>query len=172
MIAIFDIDGTLAIIDHRLHWIQTKPKNWKAFYSAAHEDEVHLPIASIMKDLAFAQNTIVIATARNEKYRDDTAEWLQVNGLNVYDGLYMRKKKDFRPDYVVKSEMIGHITKRFGFPDIWFDDKEDVINELKKEGVFTIHVGRGVLETPVRAPNESQGNHGFLSDGSRELQAH
>ena len=31
MDVICDIDGTVADCSHRLHWIQSKPKNWKAF---------------------------------------------------------------------------------------------------------------------------------------------
>jgi len=34
---VFDLDGTLANIDHRLHFIKTKPKNWPAFFEATYE---------------------------------------------------------------------------------------------------------------------------------------
>jgi FMN phosphatase YigB (HAD superfamily) len=36
MIYIFDIDGTLADISHRLHFIQQEPKDWRGFYSEMH----------------------------------------------------------------------------------------------------------------------------------------
>jgi hypothetical protein len=35
MIYIFDIDGTLADISHRLHFIQQESKDWKAFLQPA-----------------------------------------------------------------------------------------------------------------------------------------
>lgn len=34
----FDIDGTLANIEHRLDCVRTKPKNWKAFDAAIFVD--------------------------------------------------------------------------------------------------------------------------------------
>ena len=29
---IVDIDGTVADLEHRRHWLDCKPKNWKEFY--------------------------------------------------------------------------------------------------------------------------------------------
>jgi len=31
---IFDVDGTLANCEHRMHWIRHRPKNWAAFNRA------------------------------------------------------------------------------------------------------------------------------------------
>jgi hydroxymethylpyrimidine pyrophosphatase-like HAD family hydrolase len=36
----FDIDGTLANIEHRLDYVRSKPKNWKAFDSGIPNDVV------------------------------------------------------------------------------------------------------------------------------------
>ena len=33
-VIVFDIDGTLANIEHRRAFVATKPKNWKAFTAA------------------------------------------------------------------------------------------------------------------------------------------
>ena len=35
---IFDLDGTLADIDHRLHFIQNGNKQWDEFYAACPND--------------------------------------------------------------------------------------------------------------------------------------
>lgn len=38
MIYIFDIDGTLADLSHRLHFIQKKPADWDGFFAACSDD--------------------------------------------------------------------------------------------------------------------------------------
>ena len=40
MLVVFDIDGTLAKIDHRLGFVRSKPKNWKAFDAGIPNDKV------------------------------------------------------------------------------------------------------------------------------------
>ena len=56
-VCIFDIDGTLANCDHRLHHIQDKPKNWDLFYNGCMDDDVILPVAEML-DL-FSKNNLI-----------------------------------------------------------------------------------------------------------------
>lgn len=35
---IFDLDGTLALIEHRLHFIQGPKKDWRGFFGAVGDD--------------------------------------------------------------------------------------------------------------------------------------
>ena len=37
-IAVFDIDGVLADVRHRLHHLQCRPQRWEAFFTAADRD--------------------------------------------------------------------------------------------------------------------------------------
>ena len=48
-ICIFDIDGTLANCDHRLHHVKNKPKNWDAFYDGCMDDQVIWPVAEMLE---------------------------------------------------------------------------------------------------------------------------
>ncbi len=43
---IFDLDGTLALIDHRKHFVECdrKDQDWDAFYKACEKDEPNWPI--------------------------------------------------------------------------------------------------------------------------------
>ena len=41
---IFDIDGTVANIDHRLDYVRSHPKNWNAFDAGIPNDGVRRPI--------------------------------------------------------------------------------------------------------------------------------
>ena len=36
--AVFDIDGVLADVRHRLHHVTARPKDWDAFFGAAPDD--------------------------------------------------------------------------------------------------------------------------------------
>ena len=36
--AVFDIDGVLADVRHRLHHVASRPKDWDAFFGAAADD--------------------------------------------------------------------------------------------------------------------------------------
>lgn len=47
MLVVFDIDGTLANIEHRLDYVRSKPKNWKAFDAGIPNDKVNEPVAAI-----------------------------------------------------------------------------------------------------------------------------
>ena len=40
-VIVFDIDGTLANIEHRRSFVATKPKNWKAFNAGIVNDTPH-----------------------------------------------------------------------------------------------------------------------------------
>ncbi len=37
-VAVFDIDGVLADVRHRLHHVAARPKDWDAFFGAAPQD--------------------------------------------------------------------------------------------------------------------------------------
>ena len=42
-IAVFDIDGVLADVEHRRHHISGRPRDWPAFFAAAGDDPVLAP---------------------------------------------------------------------------------------------------------------------------------
>jgi len=43
-IIIFDLDGTLALIGHRVHHITSEKPDWTAFYTACADDLPNSPI--------------------------------------------------------------------------------------------------------------------------------
>ena len=40
-LAVVDIDGVLADVGHRLHFLDRRPKDWKGFFAAARTDPPH-----------------------------------------------------------------------------------------------------------------------------------
>jgi len=148
MLVVFDIDGTLANIEHRLDYVRSKPKNWKAFDAGIPNDKVNYPVADVFWALdATDQHTIILASGRNERSRQATENWLRKNSLNAYDKLYMRKADDFRNDSIVKREMLDEIIADYGKkPDIWFDDRPRVVKAIRSRGVFVFDVYQGTVD--------------------------
>ena len=140
----FDIDGTLANIEHRLDYVRSKPKNWAAFDAGIPNDKVNEPVAEVLRQMAKTRNTIILASGRNERSRQATVDWLRNKGLNLYQKLYMRKADDFRADDIIKDEIIDEIVADYGkLPDMWFDDRPRVVRAVRKRGIFVFDVYQG-----------------------------
>lgn len=104
MVIICDIDGTIANIEHRLHYIHGEKKDWDSFYKACDKDDLNTPTFLILEDLKETDNRIIMLTGRPESYRKETIKWLEKYDV-PYNHLLMRKHGDFRKDYIVKKEL-------------------------------------------------------------------
>jgi hypothetical protein len=145
MLVVFDIDGTLANIEHRLDYVRSKPKNWKAFDAGIPNDKVNEPVVEVFRKFTFAlYHQVVLASGRNERSRQATEDWLYKNNLSGYQKLYMRKADDFRNDSIVKREMLDEIIADYGKkPDMVFDDRPRVVNMWRDAGIFVFDVYQG-----------------------------
>lgn len=141
-IACFDIDGTIANIEHRRHWVSSKPKNWPAFNAGMVNDTPHDDIVEMMDILASQDFIIVLCSGRNEDTREVTESWLTSNDI-PYARLYMRAEKDYRSDDIVKVELLNRIRQDYGEPRFWFDDRNQVVNAIRAEGVRVFQVAPG-----------------------------
>ena len=143
--SIFDIDGTIASIDHRRHFVASKPKNWMAFRRGMANDLPNLDIIWLLKTMKAAGCTILIASGRGEEDRMVTETWLRdVAGVgDLYERLYMRPEQDYRSDAIVKVELLQQIRQWHGEPFIWFDDRDSVVNAIRAEGVRVLQVAPG-----------------------------
>lgn len=92
-----DIDGTLADIAHRRHYVASKPKNWGAFNRAMHLDTLHEDVAWLVRALwiydtprvpewehappvrfreMLVRPRVILASGRGEEQRQVTTDWL------------------------------------------------------------------------------------------------
>lgn len=145
MLICFDLDGSLANIEHRLDYVRSKPKNWRAFEAGIPNDQVNEPVAQVFHALRFFGNEMIFASGRSESSREATMDWLRVNDLWDYRcKLYMRKAGDYRSDDIVKDEIIDEIVADYGkLPDMWFDDRPRVVRAVRKRGIFVFDVYQG-----------------------------
>jgi hypothetical protein len=144
MLIVFDIDGTLADIEHRLDYVRSKPKNWKAFDAGISNDAVNPYVAEVFDAMIMGGHTVILASGRNERSREATVAWLTKNSLHTWDNLYMRKADDFRSDDIVKREMLDDIIADYGKkPDMVFDDRPRVVRMWREAGIFVFNVYQG-----------------------------
>lgn len=141
---IFDIDGTLAIIEHRREKLKNGlRKDWDSFFMAMEEDQLNIPIKEIY-DLFYDSKKykIVIVSGRPERYREITKSWLRSHDI-FYDNLYMRKDGDRRSDVEVKQDILTHLVS--GGYDIVFsiDDRDSVVEMWRKNGITCLQCARG-----------------------------
>lgn len=135
-----DIDGTLANINHRLHHVKNGNTNWDAFFAGIKDD---IPIESTISILnKFASDyEIILVTGRPEEYRQATLDWLTDNVI-PFHALWMRPSKDYRPDHVVKKDLLAKIKKCYGEFRIDFviDDRPSVVEMWRNEGLVCYQI--------------------------------
>jgi phosphoglycolate phosphatase-like HAD superfamily hydrolase len=139
---IFDIDGTVADISHRLHHIEKQPKDWDAFFAACPRD---VPIPAI-RHLAVTLGTyapIVFVTGRSDRVRTETDFWLKVKAQVSFAALYMREDGDHRPDHEVKGDLLDQIMNDGWEPLMAFEDRNQVVAMWRKRGLPCCQVADG-----------------------------
>lgn len=137
-----DVDGTVADISHRRHFVATKPKNWKAFNASLHLDTPHADIIWLVQTLKAAGCFIIITSGRGDDTKTETVDWL--NKHNVpFDAIYMRKAKDYRADNIIKQEIHDMIVAVHGKPDLAIDDRNRVVDMWRANGVRCLQVAPG-----------------------------
>jgi predicted kinase len=134
---IFDIDGTLANCKHRLHHVRGRKKNWPAFFAGIPDDPPYPDIVRLAMDMEFCGYSIVCATGRSEDQRSVTEAQLQLFGV-PYERLYMRASQDFRPDHVVKAELLDQILEDGFKPWLVIDDRQSVVDMWRSRGLTVL----------------------------------
>ena len=143
-IYIFDLDGTLADISHRLHFIDKKKKDWTGFYRACSEDEPILEIRDLANTIGESNITrIWIVSGRSSEVRKETWHWLCDNSV-LFDRLFMRYEKDHRPDFEIKEEWLRglHQEVRDNIACV-FEDRQSVVDMWRKNGIKCCQVAQG-----------------------------
>jgi hypothetical protein len=159
MLFIFDIDGTLADLSHRLHFIGATPtthvqydkatqeKDWAGFHAACVDDKPIFEVITIARALANGWHTVVYSTGRSEDTRGLTRDWLGKYRLPDYDNIYMRTTGDWREDFVVKSELLDKILLHYKVtPEELggaFEDRQQVVKMYRERGVKVFQVADG-----------------------------
>jgi uncharacterized HAD superfamily protein len=135
-LVVLDIDGVLADVRHRLHYLATRPKNWEGFFAAAKSDQV-LEVGAEFAKQAAATHEIVYLTGRPERLRAATQAWLDEQQLPA-GRLMMRPEGDRRPSAVVKVHELRRL-RREAAVELLVDDDPSVIDAARAAG-FTVQL--------------------------------
>jgi hypothetical protein len=129
-IAVFDIDGVVADVRHRLHFLERRPKDWPGFFAAAAVDPGLAE--GINRVLAAVDHyEIVWLTGRPNSLRAVTRRWLADQGLPGTE-LIMRAQRDFRPAPVLKLAELAKLKTRQ--IELFVDDDARVIAAAAEAG--------------------------------------
>ena len=139
---IWDIDGTVANLNHRRHFVRDGKKNWPAFNNSMHLDTVYPDMLWLFNIIRATGVTQLFASGRGEEQRTVTEQWLADAGF-VYTKLYMRPAKDYRPDNIIKAEILEQM-RADGFNPTWvFDDRNQVVRTWRDAGLRCFQVCDG-----------------------------
>jgi phosphoglycolate phosphatase-like HAD superfamily hydrolase len=152
-LAVFDLDGVLADVRHRLHHLEQQPKDWAAFFRAAVDDPVH-PEGLALATEAAADCEVVYLTGRPEQCRRDTVTWLRQHGLPE-GALTMRGPRDRRPARLAKPELL-HALARGRVVAVVVDDDLEVCDAYEQAGWRVLRATWAVRsDTLVEAQEEA-----------------
>lgn len=146
---IFDLDGTLALIDHRRHFVEGPSPDWTAFYAACVNDKPNQPVLAVMRALYVLGAEVWVFSGRSDEVRDETIDWLRYYSIiprSELEGAYlqMRPQGDYTPDDQLKRSWLHAMLPedRARLVAV-FDDRKKVVDMWRSEGVACFQVAEG-----------------------------
>ncbi len=139
-ILLFDLDGTLANIDHR-HLVQGKAKQFGAFDAACVDDVPNEHVVAIWRAMFTCGRPYQhwIVSGRSEAVREQTERWLAAHYLK-WHRLFMRPVGDYTPDEQLKRFWIEPFKDRVSMA---FDDRSKVVAMWRSLGIPCLQVAPG-----------------------------
>jgi len=144
---IFDLDGTLALIDSRreISIIDNDKLDWDTFFNPKmiSLDDPNIPVIKIAQMFHINGFRVVIFSGRNDRSFHTTKSWLTRNKVPFHK-LVMRPHKtmNFVPDEVLKKDMLD---KHLDINDIFMvvDDRQKVVDMWRSLGLICLQAAEG-----------------------------
>ena len=145
-IVIFDLDGTLAVVDKRRE-LATKSNgkmDWDVFFDPENIslDEPNIPVVKVARMFDKDKFDVVIFSGRSNRTIDATVAWLKEHHI-PFELIAMRKKKEhFVPDEILKKKWLDTLVN---VDDVFavFDDRQKVVDMWRENGLTTFQVDKG-----------------------------
>jgi hypothetical protein len=101
------LDGVLALLEHRLHYLYNEegPRDWEGFHAACGEDMPNFKLIDRLNQARGEGAQIILISARSSAVREQTLRWLSDWQIG-YDALWLRPPRDFRPTEEYKAEIL------------------------------------------------------------------
>lgn len=140
---IVDIDGTLSDAAHRQHLVRGPKKQFDEFYDLCDGDGLQNHIAVVV-NLLSPTYKIILVSGRVERTREITVAWMKKHWV-WYDELFMRPDGDYRPDDVLKEEILDRDIIPRWHPIMAFDDRDRVVAMWRRRGIPCLQVAEGAF---------------------------
>jgi phosphoglycolate phosphatase-like HAD superfamily hydrolase len=135
-LVVFDIDGVLADVRHRLHHLEQRPKNWAGFFAAAGADTV-LTQGRDAALLAAQAHQLAYLTGRPASLEQVTGSWL-AQGEFPPGQLIMRRRTDQRPARQMKVDVLRRLADDYQIVMV-VDDDAAVVDAVRGLGLPVTH---------------------------------
>jgi predicted kinase len=145
---IFDIDGTLADVEHRRQHLSGAKPAWGKFFDEMKNDPPLADVCMLAELLGTHYHVVETKTiklflfsGRPETHREDTETWLTVNVPAYFqsaEALLMRGAGDYRADTIVKREMYENIKAQGFNVRLVVDDRPSVVEMWKSLGLTVL----------------------------------
>ena len=146
---IFDVDGTIADVEHRRHFVNGNTmdgrtnNDWTSFRKETVNDTPVQWVCDIAKRFIAQGDEVAFFSARNESERDITEKQISDWIGDGHKGVFLRPDGDFTPDDVFKSELADKFIDMGGKIDLIFDDRQKVVNMWRDKGFTVVQVADG-----------------------------
>lgn len=141
-IVIFDLDGTLALIDHRLPLISGTEKDWDAFFRACEADPPYEAVCAMARALLLNGYKLWIVSGRSDAVRHQTVAWLEAHHIAA-DRIIMRAEGDRTTDFQLKRQWATDGTLPLERVMCVFEDRQAVVDMWRELGLPCFQVQSG-----------------------------
>lgn len=144
---IFDIDGTLADGEHRMHLIRAEgKKDWQTFFNLALDDPPHQEIQWLNHIMAERDDVeLLVLTARPEKRRAITEKWLEDHDI-MHTELILKTDEEEAlrvTDHDFKERVLDELIAQGRKPYMVFEDRQAVVDMWRRRGIKCLQVQPG-----------------------------
>jgi hydroxymethylpyrimidine pyrophosphatase-like HAD family hydrolase len=154
---IFDLDGTLANIEHRKYILedQNDSNRWRRFYDCCDKDSPNEPVIRTLELLRQSGADVWIFSGRSDEVRAKTVYWLTNNtsflSHDLDTALVMRCAGDYTPDDLLKKQFLDNmlISDRKRLISV-FDDRDRVVQMWRENGIACFQVASAFIELHKR----------------------
>lgn len=154
---VFDIDGTIADVSDRLHYVTPPNRDWNTFFDRVIDDKPIWPIIDLVNIISMHcvrdgsddpdrdQYDIVFVTGRPERCREQTVKWMAkyFGSVAFSFSIMMRADGDHRPDHVIKSEIIDQLIDQDCEIVFAVDDRDSVVQMYRNRGITCLQCANG-----------------------------
>ena len=138
---VFDMDGTLALVDHRRPLLDKERPDWQSFNKASLLDTPNEAVVCVLRALHAAGYEVWIVSARSDVAELETRGWFKKYNVPFHQ-LLMRSASDHRADDILKKEW----ALKYNFLEnvnAVFDDRNSVVAMWRSLGIPCFQVAQG-----------------------------